>query len=505
MAESRAQKSARNVMTGVLSKLLLMVLAFATKTIFVRLLGDEYNGVNGLYTNLLSVLALAELGVGNVLNFSLYKALRDNDNSLVCTTVNYFKKLYRGIALAVAIVGVALIPALRYIVNSDLPDDELVIYYVLYLANSVASYLVVYKTTVLNADQKNYISNLVTTCSTCAMYVLQIAYLLVRKDFVGYLVIQVLCTLGGNLVLNHIANRKYPYLNDKSLIDMSRFDKKGLVENIKATFVYKISGVLLNNSDNIIISVMVGTVYVGYYSNYYMVFNYVLAFVSIFITGIIASIGNLNAENNTEKSYGFFRQIDLLFHIIAVVIACCLWNCMQDFVAVWLGAEKVQSIYLLVAIVINCYYTTAMNPVWMFRETMGIFKEVKYVVLVTAIMNIVLSILFGTHFGMPGILIATTVSRFLSQFWFEPKILYQKKFGRSPVSFYLIQLKGVIVCLVAVVLSTFACSFLGHGLPSILLKAVISGMIGLIVPILVNCRTKEWHGLINRVLVKIKK
>lgn len=505
MGESRTKKSIRNVITGIGSKLFLMVLAFASKSIFVRLLGTEYNGINGLYTNLLSILSLAELGVGNVLTFSLYGALKNNDKELVATIISSFKKIYIGIAAAVAIIGCAFIPFLRFIINSSLPEDKLVLYYILYLMNSVASYLVIYKTMILTADQKSYISNLVSTGSMCFMYALQIIYLLIRKDFIGYLLIQVVCTICGNLVLSRIASKQYSYINDKSLIHIERFDKKGLFENIKATFIYKISGVLLSSTDNILISIMIGTVSVGFYSNYYMIISYVTQFITIFITGIMASIGNLNAENNKEKSYNFFLQICLVFEFIAVVVACCYWNCVQDFMRIWLGQENVQPMELVFAIVVNCYYTTAMNPVWMFRETMGLFKEVKYIVLVTAVMNIILSIGLGSIFGMPGILIATTVSRFCSQFWFEPKVLYNKKFDKKPMEFYLKKAKGVIVCCIAVAISHFFCSFLGHNLLFVILRAAISAIIAVLCVWIANFMTPEWNMLFARIKTQIKK
>ena len=505
MEESRTKKSIRNVVTGIGSKLFLMLLAFASKTVLVRLLGVEYNGINGLYTNLLSILSLAELGVGNVLTFSLYGALKNSDRELVATIINSFRKIYIGIAAAVALIGCAFIPFLRYIINSNLPEDKLILYYVLYLMNSVASYLVIYKTMILTADQKSYISNLVSTASMCLMYILQIGYLLLRKDFIGYLAIQVICTICGNLILSYIATKQYPYINDKSLVCPERFDKRGLFENIKATFVYKISGVLLSNTDNILISMMVGTISVGFYSNYYMIISYVTQFITIFITGIMASIGNLNAENNKEKSYDFFLQICLVFEFIAVIVACCYWNCIQDFMRIWLGQENVQPMGLVFAIVVNSYYTAAMNPVWMFRETMGLFKEVKYIVFVTAVMNIVLSVGLGAIWGMPGILIATTVSRYFSQFWFEPKVLYGKKFEKSPISFYIKKAKGAFVCCMAVVLSQFVCGYIGHNLVCVVVRGIVSAFIALVCVWIANINTNEWKMLLKRLKMQIRK
>ena len=187
-----------------------------------------------------------------------------------------------------------------------------------------------------------------------------------------------------------------------------------------------------------------------------------------------------------------------------MIVVCCYWNCIQDFMLIWLGAENVQTMALVFAIIINSYYTITMNPVWMYRETMGLFKEVKYIVLVTAIMNVVLSIILGKFFGMPGILIATTLSRYCSQFWFEPKVLYTKGFERSPISFFLKKLKGVIVCVIAVFVSYYLCSYLGHGIVAIIFRAIISTVIALICVCIANIKTPEFKQLFSRMRSQLK-
>ena len=277
MDNGRSAKSVRNVATGLVNKISMMVLAFATRTIFIRLLGAEYTGISSLYTNILSVLSLAEMGMGNVLMFYLYGALKDNDEERIKGLVDEFRKIYLTIILIVLAVGIAIIPFLRYIVHSSLDSKELVGYYMLYLINSVSSYFVVYRTMVLSADQKNYISNIVNTVSTILMYIFQIVYLLLIGDFWGYLAIQVLHTIGANLVLNQISLKHYPYLRGKSgktKNDKRKVNQRELFKNIKATFLFKISDTILDQTDSIIISVMFGTVVVGYYSNYYMPVSY---------------------------------------------------------------------------------------------------------------------------------------------------------------------------------------------------------------------------------------
>lgn len=434
--ESRSKKSARNILAGVISKLLLMIMAFAAKTVFIRLLGVEYNGINGLCSNILSILALSELGVGNVLNFSLYSALKDNDRFKVCALVHYFRKIYLIIAAAVMGAGIALVPVLSHVVNSTLPQNEIITYYLLYLLNSTASYFAVYKTTVIIADQNGYISSICDAVITFVMYGAQIAYLIICRDFFGYLIIQLVSTIIKNVLLSLVADRMYPYLK-KKVYSGELAEKKQILSNLKATFLYKISGVLLNNTDNILISIIAGTVYVGYYSNYYMLVSYIVAVIGIFITGFMASLGNLNAENNMESSYRIFNMLMLIFSFIGGVLVCCFINCMQPFIRIWLGDENVMPFVWVVVIAVNLYLEEMMNPIWIFRETMGLFRQVRYLLLITAVLNLLLSVALGTWLGVPGILAATGIAKLISQYWYEPIVLFRRKFSRSPLFFSL--------------------------------------------------------------------
>lgn len=501
MTESRTKKASRNVAVGVVSKLIMMLFAFATKTLFIRFLGVEYNGVYGLYGNILAVLALSELGVGNVLNYALYSPLQNNDTKKVKSLVGYFKKIYYGIALAVSGVGLALVPFLKYIINSELPLNELKIYYILYLANSVASYFVVYKTTVINADQNNYLSSVCEIIVTIIMYIAQIIYLSIFKDFLGYLIIQVSCTIIKNVSLNCITNKKYPYLRhiDNTDCSLPIEERNKIVDNIKSTFLYKISAVILNNTDNILISMIVGTVYVGYYSNYYMIISYISIFISIFITGITASLGSLNSENDKEASYRMFNMLSLIFSFIGTIITCCLINCFQPFINIWIGQENVMSFSWVVVISLNLYLNTLMNPIWMFRETMGLFKQVRFVMLITAGLNIIFSIVFGLLFGVPGILAATLVSKLISQYWYEPTILFGKL--NKPVKFfYFNQIKQATIMLIAVSLSFFLCNKLDGGMLWIILRAILSGSIAFIFVWLFNRKSEAMRQLVDRLV-----
>lgn len=501
----RSQKALKNVSTGLINKAAIMLLSFATKTAFIRLLGAEYNGVGSLYSNILSVLALAELGLGNVLMFYLYSALEKNDEDKIRALTQEFKKIYNVIILGVSLVGIAIIPFLGSIIKSSLPQKELIIYYVLYLLNSVASYFVVYRTTVIRADQKEYILNNCSTITTVIMYVLQLVYLFVRRDFLGYLIIQVVCTIGNNFVQNQIALKKYPYLKKKSSKTESIVDRRDIFQNVKATFLFKVSDTILDQTDNIIISMMFGTIMVGFYANYYMVVAYLVQIASIIVSGLIASFGNLYATGEKEKSYNMIRCIMFFFSVFGTYCVACYISVIQDFIPIWVGSEYVMSMDLVIAVMIVFYLRMITNTVWICRSTMGIFKEVQYVNLVAAVLNIIFSVILGNIMGVSGVIVATAVSRAMTSFWYEGKVVFNK-LGKSVKIYFAIQLRYLIIAAVIIIGSLGINHFiLVEDILGMFIKIVVCTVVTLIAEVILNRKTLEFKMLSERVLKLVKR
>ena len=506
--EGRSAKSVRNVATGVANKLLMMILAFATRTLFIRFLGAEYTGISSLYTNILSVLSLAEMGMGNVLMFYLYSALKEKDEKRIADLVSEFKRIYSAIIIIVLSVGLLLIPFLKFIVHSPLDSKELIGYYVLYLINSVASYFVVYRTTVLAADQKNYISNVVQTIATVAMYVFQIIYLLLFRDFWGYLLIQVLCTIGSNVVLNRIALKHYPFLGKKGnalQANKQLVNRWELFKNIKATFLFKISDTILDQTDSIIISIMFGTVVVGYYSNYYMLISYIVAIAGIIANGLVASFGNLNTEGNMEHSYEMFRVALTAFSIFGTICTTCYACIVQDFVPIWVGTQYVMPYGLVIAILAVFYLRMATNTMWMYRSAMGIFQEVQYINLAAAGVNIVISILLGKLVGVAGVIAATAVSRILTTFWYEGRVVFAK-FRRSFWIYIRLQMKNFLICGISVMAAYLICFRLPvQGVIAIVTKLLVAIVISCVIVICAYGWTSEFKTMKMKIFGVIKR
>ena len=501
--ESRTLKTIRNVVSGLGSKIIIFVFAFAVRTTFVRVLGAEYNGINGLFTNIFSVICFADIGLENALSFSLYKELKNGNRKKILELVSGYKKIYMYFAIFIALIGMFLMFFLRYVVNSSIGLPEIYLYYILYLANAVATYLFVYKTVVLSADQNVYIYNFVFTADKIIQYLAQLFVLILWKNMLLYLVIQLICTLGQNIVLNYITCEKYSYLKKIPENDNKGIDKV-IISNVKDTIIYRLANVMINNTDNIIISTIIGTYFAGLYSNYYMLVQYIAGIIYIAGNGVVASVGNLNAEKDLKKTYQYFKTINLIYSIIGNIYLCCFVNCIQQFVPIWIGEEYLLDNLFMYCLVSQFYIGIIMRPVCIFRETFGLFSKVKISMMIAALINIILSFVLGDFLGITGVVLASITSIVSTQFWYEPIILF-KYMNIDVNGYYKQELKYLVESLLLLLVSRFVCNWIGTSLIDVIMRGIVSGGIALIGSVLLNINTDGMKLLINKARLLIKK
>lgn len=499
---SRTMKSVANMVVGVGCQALSLVFTFICRTVFIAILGAEYLGINGLYSSILIVLSLAELGIANVMIYSLYKPIKENDEEAICSLLNYYKGVYRKIAATVLILGLCIVPLLPVIIESDLAYKDLIIYYLMFLMNSVVSYFVSYKVSLINADQKNYIFTSVSTACTLITNIVQIIVLLVSKSFILYLLIMVIGTLMNNLILSRKANKLYPYIQKKNTIANSQ--RQEIKESIKAMFFLKIGNVIMNNTDNILISIMIGTIFVGYYSNYALIVSVISTFIAILIQSMQSSIGNLNAENDIQKSYRLFNLLILFFHWLSAVCSLCFLVVFNDFITIWIGEQFLLEMNVVIAIVFNFYIKIVVTPVWIYRETFGLFNQIKYIMFCAAILNLIFSIVLGTYWGLAGIILSTALARLLTNVWVEPKLLFNRTFQQPVSNYWYKQLKHFLTTIIGIAVTIALTISMPVSMPFIIAKIFISIIVMSMAFLLSNLKGEEL-GMINQYMSSFKK
>lgn len=450
MSGSRTIKSVRNIGFEFFNQILSLVLRFVSRRIFISILSMEYLGINGLFAEILQMLSLADLGFGTAMVYSFYKPLAEGDEHKIAALVGYYRRIYTYIALSVAAIGLMVVPFLDVIVNTEQEVPFLEVYYLLNLANTVRSYLFVYKTSLITADQKQYVISKYNAIWSMANVLAQILVLLLFKNYICYVAVSVIIGLANNIHISYKADQLYPLMKKKA--ELAKEEKKKIFQNIKSVFIYKLSGTLLNATDNTLISIMLGTIWVGYYSNYNLVLYYLNLFIGIIFTSVTASIGNLIVEETEEKRYQVFESLQVISYMICGIAAPCLLFLLEDFICIWLGPEFIADKLLLIAIVLNFYLGAVLRPIWSYREATGLYRKTKYVMLCTAALNLILSIWWGKVLGLAGIVFASAASRVMTYIWYEPYLLFKEYFKRNVLNFYwkiVANVSGVLaLCLV---------------------------------------------------------
>lgn len=435
--ESRVWKSAKNMVSGMAYRFLTIITAFIVRTVFIKCLNNAYLSVNGLYSSILSMLSLAELGFSTAMVYSMYKPLADGDNKKLSQIMHLYKRVYRYIGLFILIVGLCLIPFLDIFIKNKPDISGLTFYYVLFLVDSVLSYwFFAYRTSILQADQKAYIISNYSSIFNLIKSILQIWGLLWFHNFTVYLLTQMGCTILQNIVIAIKINKEYPVFNRCTKDELPKEEKQHIFRDVKALMLQKVSFKVLNTTDSLIISTFVGINWVGLLSNYLMIQDAVVAVLSQITSSISASLGNFFAKEDKESGYILFKRIEFLnfwlygFSAIAFVVL------LNPFVELWLGRNYVLGELVVVALVLRFFVEGYMNMMSTFRSTLGLFTQGQYIPLVVAALNVFLSIGLSFPFGVAGVIIATPIARCCINVWYMPLIIHRDGFEKPVSSFY---------------------------------------------------------------------
>ena len=456
MEKSRTSYVIKNAWIGVLAQSVALVLSFVSRTFFIKILGSEYLGVNGLFTDILTMLSIAELGVGEAIVFNLYKPIAVNDEKKIKTLVKFYKNAYQVIGITIFLVGLCLIPFMDSIIpNKPNISENLILIYILFLANTSISYLYIYKSTILKANQKNYITVIYKQVFHCIQLVLQIILLYFTHDYILYLIIQFACTLTRNIMLSHKASKMYPYLNDKEESDITKEERKEIFAHIKGTFVYKIGSSIINGTDSIIISKYIDIVSVGISSNYFLINTTIKKYLSQITSSFTASLGNSNAIESNEKKENILYQVMYLCFIIYSYASICLIVLSNDLINIWFGKEYLFGLSTVIIIVLNIFFNGLRYPSYVYRSTMGLFQHAKFIPILGAFINIVSSIILAKFMGIDGVYLGTILAIMSTYFIADPVIIYKHVFNKKPTKYFLTYFKYVILGAIVFIITYF--------------------------------------------------
>lgn len=482
MKSERKKSSFKNMITAVSSNVLTIIVGLVAQAVFIKILGSEYLGLNGLFSNVISMLGIVELGMGSAIIYNMYKPIAEENHEKIKSLMQFYKKSYRIITLIISIIGIMIIPFIKYIVDIESVTVGINVYlvYILFLLETICSYILSYKRSMLYADQKEYITNIIHMGYTILVNTMQLTFLYFTHDYYLYLIIKVMMRLVENIVISSYVNRRYSYLLDNNVTKLDSKTEKDIFQKIRALFFHKIGTFIVSGTDNIIISKYLGLVTVGLYSNYYMIINAVQTVINHIIQATRASVGNLLVTESKTKQFDIFNKIRFVNFWISCFSSICIFVIMDSFITIWIGYKFVLPTKVLLVLVINFFIVSSRSTYGAFKEAAGIFYEDRFVPIIESLLNIVLSIIFVKKFGLMGVFMGTIGSGLVLWCYSYPKYVYNKLFGRK-ISDYMKETIYYFIIFILIAGFTYSLAIL-ISFDNVYLQFISNVLIALIVP-----------------------
>lgn len=435
----RTQNSFINVSVSILGQVISVVIGFSARIVFIRQLGDVYLGANTLFTNIVGLFSLAELGVGTAINYSLYKPLAEKNERKLKSLMQLYRKVYFIIGVVIFAIGIIVMPFLNlFMQTSDTTQvDSLHFIFFLFVLNSSVSYFYSFKRALIISDQKRYIATLYRYAFFILMNGIQIVFLYLTSDYIVFLFIMLACTIAENICVSKKANKMYPFLKDKDIDKIEDSDVSEIKRNTVALLYHKIGSTIVNSTDSILISKLIGLVTVAKYSNYYLITNTLNIIMAQFFMSLTASVGNLGASEANEKSERVFFRLFFLNFWIVCILSVCIYATADAFIQLCFGNNYVLNHFVLMCIVFNFFLYQIRRTVMCFKDALGIFWYDRYKSLVEAVINLISSIILGIKFGLEGIIIGTIISSIATSIWVEPYVLFKYAFKNTPKKYFI--------------------------------------------------------------------
>ena len=480
----RVRNSIKNIYVSILSQIVITLLGFISRKVFINSLGAEYLGINGLLTNVLSMLSLVEGGIGTSIIFNLYKPLAEKDEKKIISLVQLYKKLYGVISVVVFCLSLMLYPFLDKLIKGGTNIKYLGLVYFIFVVKNSISYLNAHKWSLINADQKGYvlttynlIFNIITTIS-------KIIILRVTNNYIIYLLIELLIFIIQNIWNGKIVNNYYPFIKSNRKYKLDLATKENIVENVKAIFLHNIGSYCVYGTDNLLISSLINLKAVGLYSNYTMIISQLSSLLTPILSGIGASVGNLIATESKEKSYDIFNTTFFINYWIYSTCSIFLLNLLEPFIDWWLGGGLLLDRITFIIILVNFYLSGMRTSINIFKSKAGIFTEDKYAPLIESVINLSLSLILAKYFGLIGIFLGTTISTITVPLWIQSKLVYNKIFNKSVFIYFRRYIIYAVITIFNGILVSLLCNLIQINI--IIISLTIKGIICIIVPSMIN-------------------
>lgn len=492
MSDSRSKNAKRNSIWGMIQKIVALLAPFFIRTIMIKILGAEYLGLGSLFTSILTVLSLAELGFGTAIVYSMYKPIAEKQTDTICALLNVYKRIYRVIGAVVLIIGFSLIPLLPRLIKGVVPPDiNIYILFLIYLVNSVSSYwLFAYRISLLNAHQRADVTSKIDFVLMIVLYTAEAISLLVFRNYYCYAILLPCYTIAKNFVASHYVKKMFPEYKPTGTISDEM--KVNLKKSILGLMITKLSSVSRNAFDSIIVSAYIGLTAVAIYNNYYYILNAITGLLLVFTTAIAAPVGNSIATESKEKNLTDMNRLNFGYMWIAGWCTVCLACLYQPFMNIWVGMDLMFPDYTMWLFSVYFIIIKLGDIQAQYFDAAGLWWHRKWYSILEAFGNLILNFILGYFFGIVGVLVATILTVFVFNFLLTSRVIFKHFFGQGYWRYISTQLLYMVVSLIAAGITFVICKEVTGQIMSSWIILIVDLIICIIVPnvIFVACYVK---------------
>lgn len=503
---SRINNSVRNVFFGMIQYLIAFIFPFIIRTVVIYRFGVEYAGINSLFSSILQVLNLSELGFSTAVVFALYEPIAKNDNEKICSLLSFFRGVYRIIGLFIFCVGMILCPFIKHLINGNYPEGiNIYVIFILLLINTSISYLFFgYKSIVFVAYQRSDMTSKIQLVSSICMYVLQIISLLLIKNYYAYMICLIVGTLMNNMLLEYNSKKMYSSIVPKGRLQ--KIEKRHLLKKIGTLFGHQLDAVIISSADNIVISSFLGLSVLTMYGNYNIIVNAVVSMLIMIAHSFGASIGNSLATETKEKNYNNFIDFSYMLINLSGICAILMFALFQDFMKIWMGEKMVLDSKLVFLLCLCFFVRMAKRPGNTYKVEQGLWDADMLKPYIAGIMNLLLNIILVQFIGLYGVVISTIISLGLIEKPWETYVLFTHYFENGLKRYVFVQIYSVFkLFLIGVIVSIVSNRFNSNSIISFLLKAVLITIMVVFLFIITSMRDKEYKYIKCKIINLFKR
>lgn len=457
MKIERTKNASRNIIFGSVLKIYQILVPFLMRTAMIYFMGVQYLGLNSLFTSILQVLNLTELGVGSAMVYSMYKPIAEDDTVTICALMRLYRLYYRIIGIVIAVIGIVLTPFIPYLVKSDLPAElNIYVLYLLNLAATVLSYwLFAYKNALFQAHQRVDITSKITLFTNTFQYIVQLIIIIFVKDYYLYVITLLFTQVLTNIVTAIVATKKYPNYIPRGKLETEFV--KDINHRIRDLFTSKLGAVVVNSADTVVISAFLGLTILAIYQNYYFILTSIIGFVAIIFQSCTAGIGNSVIVETKEKNFGDLKKFTFLICWIAGFCTCCFLCLYQPFMKLWVGDALMLGFPAVICFCFHYFIYEINQLLNTYKDAAGIWHEDRFRPLVTAGANLGMNLIMVQIWGIYGVLLSTVLSMlFVGMPWLLYN-LFTVLFDKKQLSEYL---KSLFLYTTVVFISCVVCYFI---------------------------------------------